>query len=96
MPALKVRPAVAVIVAVGSAQAADLVTFLRLMADHGARAEVNPLVRAAAIDLGLLPLIVAKAAFAIVVRTRIVAGSLVVAAATIAGLVGAYSNVLAL
>lgn len=88
----------------GSAQGADLVTFVRLMIEHGARAELNPLVRAAIADLGLLPLIVAKvalvvlvvAAFAIVIRARPRLGMTVASIATSAGLIGAFSNVLAL
>lgn len=90
--------------AVGSAQAADLITFIRLMLDSGARAEANPLVRAAVIDGGLIPLVLAKvalvvlvvAAFAIVARTRARAGSVLATVAMVAGLLGAFSNVLAL
>lgn len=105
MPAARIRLAVvAVLFAVGSAQAADLVTFVRLMLEHGAAAEANPLVRSAVVDLGLLPLVVAKvalvvlvvAAFSIVVRTRVGTGKVVAALGTAAGLIGAFSNVLAL
>jgi hypothetical protein len=94
----------AVLFAVGIAQGADLITFLRLMVEHGAGAEANPLVRAGVAQLGVLPLIVAKVAlvalvgavFAIVVRTRPLPGLLIATSATAAGLVGAFSNVLSL
>jgi hypothetical protein len=96
--------AAAILLAVGSAQGADLVTFLRLMLEHGAAAEANPLAHAGAAQLGLLPLIVAKVAlvvfvtsvFVVVVTTRPRVGLGVAAAAVTAGLVGAFSNVLAL
>ena len=92
------------LLAVGSAQAADLITFVRLMVVHGARAEANPLVRAAVTDAGLLPLVLAKvalvvlivAAFAIISRTQGRAGSAIATVATLAGLIGAFSNVVAL
>ena len=96
--------AVAVLVAVGLAQAADLITFLRLMLEHGPAAELNPIVRSGVTDLGLAPVVLAKVAlvvlivatFVIVVRTRGRLGLLVAMAATTAGLVGAFSNVIAL
>lgn len=94
----------AVLFAVGIAQAADLVTFLRLISEHGPLAEANPIIRAGATGLGVLPLVVAKVAlialvsavFAIVVRTRPRVGLLVATSATVAGLVGAFSNVLSI
>jgi hypothetical protein len=94
----------AVLFAIGIAQGADLITFLRLMIEHGPGAEANPLVRAGVAQLGVLPLIAAKAAlvalvgaaFAIVVRTRPRVGLLIATSATAAGLVGAFSNVLSL
>jgi len=101
----RVRLAVAaIILAVGSAQAADTITFVRLMADHGPRAEGNPLVAAGVLSLGVLPLVAAKVAlvvlvvavFAIVVRTHSRLGSAVATAGTAGGLIGAFANVAAL
>lgn len=96
--------AIAVLVAVGLAQAADLITFLRLMFLHGPAAELNPIVRSGVTDFGLAPLVLAKVAlivlvvatFVIVIRTRARLGLLIATAATTAGLVGAFSNVIAL
>jgi len=95
---------VAILVAVGLAQGADAVTFLRLMSEHGPGAELNPIVRAGVIDLGLMPLIIAKAALvvfvvaacSVIMRTRARLSLAVATAGTGAGLVGAFSNVLAL
>jgi hypothetical protein len=94
--------AVAVLVAVGLAQAADLITFLRLMFVRGPGAELNPIVRGGVTDLGLAPLVLAKVAlivlvvatFVIVIRTRARLGLLIATAGTTAGLVGAFSNVI--
>jgi hypothetical protein len=95
---------ITVLIAISAAQLADLVTFLRLMMVHGPKAEANPLVSTGVDGLGAAPLIVAKlalvvlvaATFAIMTRRGSRAASLVVTAATVAGLIGAYSNVLAL
>lgn len=101
----EVRIAVtAVLFAAGAAQAADAVTFVRLMLEHGSAAELNPIVRAGAAELGLLPLVVAKlslvvlvvAVFTILVRSRTRLAFTVATAATTAGMIGAFSNVLAL
>ena len=93
-----------VFVAVGLAQAADLLTFIRLMAVHGAAAELNPLVAHGFGTLGLLPLIASKAAlivliaavFAVVSRRRARLSTVIASAGMVAGLMGAYSNIVAL
>jgi hypothetical protein len=95
---------VAALVAVGVAQLADLATFLRMIDVHGIEAELNPLVSAVATHHGTDVLIVAKlglivfvvAAFAIIATQRERLAASVLTFATIAGLVGATSNVIAL
>jgi hypothetical protein len=91
-------------VAVSLAQAADVITFLRLMSVHGTVAEANRLVALGMGIYGPLPLIIAKVAlvvltsagFAIIARRRTRVSSLVASVGVAAGLIGAYSNVLAL
>lgn len=101
------RPRVAalgVLVAVGLAQIADLVTFIRLMGVHGVVAELNPLVAYGYGSLGLVPLIASKvalivliaAAFAVVARRRARLSTMIASAGMVAGLMGAYSNIAAL
>jgi hypothetical protein len=98
------RPIIAVLVAVTAAQMADLITFVRLMGDHGALAEANPLVHHGVLGLGPEPFILAKAilivfiaaSFSVVGKRRARTAHLVATVAVVAGLVGAYSNVLAL
>ena len=98
------RPIITVLVAVTIAQLADLITFVRLMAAHGALAEANPLVHHGVLGMGPEPFIVAKAilvvfiaaSFTVVGKRRARTAHLVVTVAVIAGLVGAYSNVFAL
>ncbi len=98
------RPAFAVALAVGSAQAADAITFLRMVTDHGVRAEANPLVAALAAQGHVLGLLLAKVAVvwlvvgvvAALARHYPTAGALVATAAVVAGLIGAWSNVLAM
>lgn len=94
------RAAAGMLLAVGSAQGADAITFVRMVRDHGLRTEANPLV-AWLTSLGdVLPLVLLKVAlvvlvvaiFAVVVRRHPVAGSLVGTLAVVAGLVGAFSN----
>jgi hypothetical protein len=95
------RAAFAILLAVGSAQAADAVTFLRMVRDHGASAEANPLVAHLAGFGHLGPLVLAKlalvalviAAFAAARQRHAVAGALVATLAVVAGLIGAFSNV---
>jgi hypothetical protein len=93
-----------VAVAVGLAQLADLVTFLRLMAVHGTAAEANALAAAGMGLFGPVPLIVAKVAlivlisagFVIVAPRRARLSVAIASAGMVAGLLGAYSNILAL
>jgi hypothetical protein len=99
---LRVPHAVAgVLLAVGAAQAADAVTFLRLMRDVGPAAEANALVATVA-RAGQLPALVAAKVglvglivlvVALVGRRYPVAGALVATLAVGAGLLGAWSNV---
>jgi hypothetical protein len=98
------HPAAAVLLAAGAAQAADAVTFLRLMADLGPRAEGNPLVAAVAAQGHLGALVLAKVVLvgmvvlvvALCARRYPVTGALVATLGMVAGLVGAWSNVLVL
>lgn len=96
--------AVGMLLAVGSAQAADAVTFLRLMRDLGPLAEGNPWVASAASGGHLALLMGAKAGLVglvvlvvglVAVRYPLV-GALVATVAVGAGLFGAWSNVLVL
>ena len=95
---------ITILVAITLSQLADLITFLRLIVEHGARAEANPLVQHGVNGLGAAPFVIAKVAlvilvaatFSIMIRRRTRVASLVVTAATLAGIVGAYSNVIAL
>jgi hypothetical protein len=89
------------LLAVGSAQGADALTFVRMIRDHGVRAEANPFVAALAAGGDLGAMVAAKAAlvvivvsvFAILSARHPVAASLIATAGVVAGLVGAYSNV---
>lgn len=93
--------AAGVLLAAGSAQAADTVTFLRMLHDVGPAAEGNPWVAASAAGGHLLPLVAAKAGLvALVVLVVLlgavrypVAGALVATLAVAAGLLGAFTNV---
>ena len=96
--------ALGVLIAVAVAQAGDLLTFLRMVSVAGIAAELNPLVALGASKLGYVPLIVAKAAlvvlvgavFTIVARSHRRVAAMVATTGMIAGLLGAYSNVLAI
>jgi hypothetical protein len=98
------RPIITVLVAVTAAQMADLITFVRLMVDHGALAEANPLVHHGVLGMGPEPFILAKvilivfiaASFSVVGKRRAKTAHLVATVAVVAGLVGAYSNFFAL
>jgi hypothetical protein len=87
--------------AVGSAQGADAITFVRMVRDWGLAAEANPFVARLAALGDVLPLLALKVAlvvlvvavFVIVARRHPVAGSLVATLAVAAGLLGAFSNV---
>jgi hypothetical protein len=88
------------LLAVGSAQGADALTFVRMIRDHGIRAEANPFVAALAAGGALAAMVAAKAAlvvlivsvFAILAARHPVAASVIATAGVVAGLVGAYSN----
>src|SRR5688572_15956702 len=96
--------AIGVLLAVGAAQASDLLTFIRMVTLAGVAAELNPLVALGANTLGFVPLIAAKAAlvmlvvavFAIVARSHRRVAATVATMGTMAGLLGAFSNVLAI
>jgi hypothetical protein len=89
------------LLAVGSAQGADALTFVRMVREHGIRAEANPFVATLAAGGDLAALVAAKAAlvvvivtvFAIVATRHPVGAALVATAGVVAGLIGAYSNV---
>jgi hypothetical protein len=94
----------AVLLSVGMAQAADLLTFLRMVVTVGAHAEANPLVRGSIGLIGIEGLILVKlglvvfvvATFAFVYRYYPRVAAVVATFGTVAGLVGALSNVIAL
>jgi hypothetical protein len=96
--------AIGVLVAVTVAQASDVLTFIRMVSLAGVAAELNPLVAMGADTLGFIPLIAAKAAlvvlvvavFAIVARSHRRVAATVATLGTAAGLLGAFSNVLAI
>lgn len=96
--------AAGVLIAVAAAQASDLVTFIRMVSVAGIAAELNPIVALGASSLGLVPLVLAKAAlvvlvaasFAIVARSHRRVAATVATFGMVAGLLGAYSNVLAI
>ena len=93
--------AAGMLLAVGSTQGTDALTFVRMVRDHGIGAEANPLVAALAAGGDLLAMVAAKAAlvvmivaiFAVVVARHPVVACLIATAAVAAGLVGAYLNV---
>jgi hypothetical protein len=95
---------VGVFIAVATAQGSDLVTFLQMMVVHGPAAEANPIVGHAVATLGIPFVVVAKiglilfvvATFAIVSRRYQRVAALVATLATVAGIIGAYSNILAM
>ena len=96
--------ALGVLIAVGLAQLADLVTFVHLMGVHGVAAELNPLVASGYGAVGLLPLVAGKVAlvvlvgavFVLVGRRRARLSAAVASVGMVAGLIGAFSNILAL
>ena len=95
---------VAVLIAVGAAQAGDLVTFVRMVALRGPGAEMNPIVGQAVLTFGVPVLVAVKIAlvvfvvwtFAIVARRYYRVAFAVASLATLAGILGAWSNILAL
>ena len=92
--------AAGMLLAVGSAQGADALTFVRMVRDHGIRAEANPFVAALAAGGDLGAMVVAKAAlvvlivaiFAVVVARHPLVACLIATAAVVAGLVGRLSR----
>jgi hypothetical protein len=96
--------AAAVLIAVAVAQVADYLTFTRMIAIAGTGAELNPLVAHGAETLGLAFLAAAKATlivlvaavFAVVAPQRRALAAVVATVGTLAGIVGAYSNLLAI
>jgi hypothetical protein len=96
--------AAAALFAVGSAQGADAVTFLRMVRDYGPRVEANPVAArlVASGDLGLL--VAAKIAVVaivalvvlVAVRRRPITAGVVVTLGVVAGFIGAFSNVIVL
>lgn len=95
---------VAAFAAIAAAQIGDLGTFLRMISVGGLAAEANPLVAHIGRTLGLEMLLLLKLAlipfvaliFAALVRVRIRLAATVLTVATVAGIVGAVSNVRAL
>jgi hypothetical protein len=95
---------VAVLLSVGIAQSADLLTFLRMILTVGAHAEANPLVRGGIGLIGIEGLILVKiglvafvvATFAFVYRYHPRVAAFVATFGTAAGLIGAFSNLIAL
>jgi hypothetical protein len=95
---------VSVLLAVGIAQAGDLVTFIGMIAVRGPGAEANPIVSHLLENLGLPALVLLKVGlvamvgltFAIVVKHHQWVAAFVATLATVVGVVGAASNILAL
>jgi hypothetical protein len=96
--------AIAVLLAVATAQLSDLMTFARMIAVAGVHAELNPLVAHGAQTLGIAILVAVKAAltvliasvFVVVARYHRRIAAVVATAGMAAGLIGAFSNVLAI
>ncbi len=94
----------AVLIAVGVAQAGDLVTFVRMVALRGPGAEMNPIVGHAVLAFGVPALVAVKVAlvlfvvwtFAIVARRYYRLAFAVASLATLVGILGAWSNILAI
>jgi hypothetical protein len=92
------------LIAVGAAQAADLMTFARMIRVAGIASELNPVVGSGLVHFGVPVLIAAKVALVVLVlaiatilaRRHLGLAATVLTLATFAGLVGALSNVLAL
>ncbi len=98
----------AVILAVGTAQAGDLITFVRMILSVGPAAEANPIVAHGLDSVGLPTLVLAKVClFVLVVAVvtilahagagrRARTAGFVATFAVVAGIVGAFSNVVAM
>jgi hypothetical protein len=95
---------VSVLLAVGIAQAGDLVTFIGMIAVRGPGAEANPIVSNLLHSLGLPALVLLKVClvamvgvtFAVVVQKHQWLAAFVATLATVVGVVGAASNIIAL
>jgi hypothetical protein len=95
---------VGVLLAVGIAQAGDLLTFMRMIAVRGPAAEANPIVAHLLVSVGLPALVLLKVGlvvmvgltFAVVVKRHQWVAAFVATLATVVGLVGAASNLLAI
>jgi hypothetical protein len=95
---------VGMLVAVTAGQGSDLVTFVGMMLAHGPAAEANPLVWHAVTTFGLPAVIVIKVVlvlfvvvtFAIVARNYRRVAAIVATVGTFVGLIGAYTNILAM
>jgi hypothetical protein len=94
----------AVLVAVATAQGGDLLTFLRMILTHGLAAEANPLVAHGVDRVGLPLVLLAKvglivlvtAIFSVLSRSHRRTAGVVATAAVVAGLFGAFTNVMAM
>ncbi len=94
----------AVLIAVAVAQLSDLLTFVRMIGIAGVGAELIPLVAHGAETLGLKALVATKVAlivlvasvFVIVARRHRRIAAAVATFGTLAGLLGAFSNLLAI
>jgi hypothetical protein len=96
--------AVSVLVAVGIAQAGDLLTFISMIALRGPGAEANPIVLHVLENLGLPALVLLKVGligvvaltFTMAARNHQFVAAFVATLATVVGVVGAASNIIAL
>jgi hypothetical protein len=96
--------AVSVLLAVGIAQAGDLLTFVGMVALRGPGAEANPIVAHLLENLGLPALVFLKIGlmglvaitFAMAARNHQFVAAFVATLATVVGVVGAASNLIAL
>jgi hypothetical protein len=94
----------AIAVAVVTAQAGDLVTFLRMIVAEGIQAEANPLVAHGVSTVGLPMIILAKVAlmvlvvtcFAVLSRAHRRTAAVVATTAVVAGILGTFTNVMAI
>jgi hypothetical protein len=94
----------AVLLAVGVAQLGDLLTFARMVGVAGIGAELNPIIARGAETLGMAALVGMKVAlivlvaavFVVLARSHRRLAATIATAGTLAGLVGALSNVLAI
>jgi hypothetical protein len=93
-----------VLLAVAIAQIGDVLTFVRMISIHGWAAETNPLVHETAALAGFAGLVAVKVAvvvlvastFAVLARSNRRLAAAVAGIGTVAGIIGAASNVLAL